>query len=110
MHHHAKFCQNWSLLLRYHDFDFSRWRPLPSWISEILTFYYLRGPEGRGASARQTSSKSVNSLQRYSSILIFKDGGRPLSWIYLGRPIFEPPTNGTWKSLALCKIWLQSMQ
>jgi len=24
-------------------FDFSRWRPLPSWISEILKFYWLTG-------------------------------------------------------------------
>ena len=65
-------------------FDFSRWRPLPSSISEIRKFYYLRGSGWRDASLCQISSKSVNLLQRYSNFLIIQDGGRPPSLICLG--------------------------
>jgi len=43
----------------------------PFWISEILKFYYWRGPEGWDASPCQTSSKSVNPLQRCGDITNF---------------------------------------
>ena len=39
--------------------EFSRWRPPPYWISEIVNFYWLLW------SAWQTSSKLVNRLRRY---------------------------------------------
>ena len=64
LRHCAKFCQNRSN----HGgdmsiFDFSRWRPSPSWIFEISNFNGRNSQEGRTASSCQISWKS---LQKYT--------------------------------------------
>ena len=53
--------------------------------------------------------KSVKPLLRYSNVMIFfKDGSHLASWI-CGQE-FVRPTNSTWCSLSLCKIWLESVE
>jgi len=72
-HQLAKFCQNRSIGCEdIKIFDFSRWRPPPSCIFEMVNFcccYYLQGPD---ASLYQISSKSVVPLRRYCFFGIFK--------------------------------------
>jgi len=42
MHQHANFCQNWSIGCDdIKIFLFLRWRPLPSYVFEIVKFYLL---------------------------------------------------------------------
>jgi len=68
-HQCAKFCQNRSIGRRY--YDFSRWRPPPSWIFEIVNFYLLTVSwEPR----RITVSKFV--VPNCGDIAIFQDGRR----------------------------------
>jgi len=57
-------------------FDFSRWRPTPSWIFGISNFNCRDGQEGQTASSRQISSKSLKPRLRYSYFSIFQDVGR----------------------------------
>jgi len=57
------------------SFNFSTWRPPPSWIIKFLIFYRLMVSGGRDASPIQISSKSVDalwSLRRYSDFTIFQ--------------------------------------
>jgi len=62
-------------------FDFSRWRPPPSWIFKFQTFNGRTALEGRSASPCQIWSKSVKTRRRYGDFSIFQHGGRPPSWI-----------------------------
>ena len=59
--------------------DFSRWRPLPSWILGIFKSWDAQ--EDRTASACQILVKSFKTRLRYDDFSIFQDGGRPPSWI-----------------------------
>jgi len=65
-HHCIKFCQNRSI--RCGDiaiFRIFKMAPPTSWIFEIRNFIGYSGREGRGASACQILSKSVNRWRRY---------------------------------------------
>jgi len=61
--------------------NFSRWRPLPSWIFKVAKFYWLEVPV---ASLSKIASKSQFLLGIYCDFSNFQDGGRPPSWICLG--------------------------
>jgi len=52
-------------------FDFSRWRPPPSWILENSFFNGCYAQEGRTASACQILSKSLKTRLRYGDFSIF---------------------------------------
>jgi len=73
-HHHAKFSRSWSIQIR-HIAIFQIFRM--SAASSILDFKIAKfighlGGEGRDASARQISLKSVNWLWRYWDFSFFK--------------------------------------
>ena len=57
-------------------FNFSRWRPPPSWIFEISSFNGRYAQERRTVSSCQISSKSLKPRLRYCYISIFQDGCR----------------------------------
>jgi len=58
-------------------FDFSTWRPPPSWIFQISIFFTGRmAEEGQTASPCQIWSKSIKKRPRYGDFSIFQDGGR----------------------------------
>ena len=71
-------------------FDFSRWRPPPSWIWKFHIFNGWDAQEGRAASACQILSKSLKPRLRYGDFSFFQDGGRPPSWIFKSWK-FQPP-------------------
>ena len=52
-------------------FDFSRWRPPPSWIFNILNFNGRDAQDGRTAPLCQIWSKSVKPRPRYGAFWIF---------------------------------------
>ena len=64
--------QNAALIWR--SFDFSRWRPPPSWIFQISNFYGRTAEEGRTASLCQIWSKSVKTRPSYGDFSILQDG------------------------------------
>jgi len=76
----VKIGQSVAKILRF--FDFSRWRPPPSWIFEFVNFYLLtvyRGPR------RITVSNFIKISRSFAEILRFFEFLRwppPLSWIF----------------------------
>jgi len=64
-------------------FDFSRWRPPPSWIFKFLKFLTVRRLKRAELSVPpcQIWSKSVKTRPRYGDISIFQDVGHPPSWL-----------------------------
>ena len=68
-HHHAKFSQNWSIQSRhiaiFQIFKMSAAAAILIGLLKLQNFIGYLGGEGRGASACQISSKSVNRLRRY---------------------------------------------
>jgi len=65
-HHHAKLFRNWSIQSRhiaiFSNFQNGRRRHLGFLILKLLNFIGYLGGEGRDASARQISLKSVDRL------------------------------------------------
>ena len=59
-----------------HVLDFSKWRPSLSWIKKNLMFNGPTRQDGRTASLRQISTKSLQSRPRYGDFSIIQDGGR----------------------------------
>jgi len=92
-------------------FDFSWCRPPPSWIYEIMKFYWLTGSGDQDASSCRISSKLIKPLIHCGVIAIFQffkmAALRHFGFVW---GIFGLPAKGTWRSLSLWKIWLQSMQ
>ena len=72
-HHSAEFSKKKispSVVQILRFFDYSRWRPQPSWTFKIVKFYWLTGFTGlRRIMWCHMSLKSVNQLWRYSIFL-----------------------------------------
>jgi len=111
LRHCAKFCQNRSN----HGgdmsfFDFSRWRLPQSWIFEISKIFNgWNGQKGPTASSCQISSESLETRLRYNNFFDFTKMAVVRHLVFVMR-VWGPPTKGIWRSLSLCKIWLESMQ
>jgi len=63
-------------------FDFSRWRPTPSWIFEYFKFLTVRAE--KRVELRHLAKFPRNRSNRGRDMAIFQffqDGGRPTSWI-----------------------------
>ena len=85
------------------SFNFSTWRPPPSWIIKFLIFYRLMVSGGRDASPIQISSKSVDalwSLRRYSDFTIFQ---YDYNWPF-GPQNYGPHFTHT-STHTVCKCW-----
>jgi len=70
----VQICQSVAETLRF--FDFSRWRPPPSWIFEIAKFYWLFGWWGLRCISTQNFVKIGQSVTKILWYSIFQDGGR----------------------------------
>jgi len=71
----VKIGQSVAKILRF--FDFSRWRPPPSWIFEIVNFYLLTVPRGPTRIILPNFVKIDREiLQRYCDFSNFQDGRR----------------------------------
>jgi len=88
-------------------FDFSRWRPPPSWIFQISNGQTAQ--EGRTASPCQIWSKSAKTRPRYGDFSIFQDGGRRHLGFFKFQ-IFNGRTAEEVQSASPCQIWSKSVK
>jgi len=82
-HQQAKFRQNRSIgckLLRF--FDFSRWRPSPSWIFEIVNFYFLAVSGGLRRITVPYFVKIGRSIAEILQFIEFSSWPPPPFWIF----------------------------